>query len=164
MIYTLTKTTPNDQDADNPLRSILTVTKGLVYRIEVEFRPGASGTLHIQIYDGGYQVWPSTPGESFNTDGKTIGFDDTYLKLNPPYQFDVLTWCESASYDHEIQVRIGMVSPEIFMARFLPTYGYQELTKILQDALTQQQADLEAQKQAVLSKPLSWVTPTEEIE
>ena len=126
--------------ASAPMKTIIKVTKGLVYRVEIEFPPGAAGLHHVVIFDGGYQVWPSSPGQTFHGGWSLIGFDDTYLKLSAPFEFQAYSWNLDDTYPHLVQVRIGMVSNEIFMARYLPTYGYEHFLKLIEAERKAQEA------------------------
>ena len=153
MIYSKYVSTPITDHVITPLKTALKVSCGLVYKVEVAFPPGSAGLLKCQIYDGGFQVWPSTSGEFFATDNFCITFDDTYLKLSEPYQFDIYTWNEDEIYAHGLTVRIGMVSSELFMARFLPTYGYRELTRYLEE----EKAKQEEEREGVITEPFSWI-------
>lgn len=128
------------------------VTKGLVYRVEVEFPPGPLGLCHVSIWDGGYQCWPSNPDFDFHSDNGYITFEDTYLKLAAPYEFRAITWNEDDTYQHTVHVRIGMVSSEIYMARFLPTLSYDKMLEVLRETQEQQ----EAERQALIASPLPW--------
>jgi len=139
MIYTTDITTPANTAKNDPLITVGKVTKGLVYRVEIEFPPGAAGLHHVVIFDGGYQVWPSTPGQTFHGGWSIIGFDDTYLKMAAPFEFKAYSWNLDETYDHLIQVRIGMVSDEVFMARYLPTYAYDHFAKLLEVQLKAQE-------------------------
>lgn len=153
MIYSQYIYTVKDTYAVNPLSTVLKVCKGLVYKVEVEFPPGPMGLYKCQIYDGGHQLWPATPGQYFKSDGLLISFDDTYLKLAAPYEFTIYTWNEDEAYPHGLTVRIGMVSKELFMSRFLPSYGYQELTRFLRE----EQESQEKAKEEIIEKPFSWM-------
>jgi len=157
VIYSKYILTPITDYVIQPLQTVLIVTSGLVYKVEVDFPPGPSGLLKLQIFDGGHQVWPSTPGEYFVTDGYCISFDDTFLKLVAPFQFDIYTWNEDTVHAHGVTVRIGMVSSEIYMARFLPTYGYKELRRVIAEETALQ----EEAKQALIEQPFSWIEETE---
>jgi hypothetical protein len=153
VIYSQYISTVIDTYTVNPQRTILKVCKGLVYKVEVEFPPGPIGLLRCQIYDGGFQLWPSTPGQYFKSDGLLISFDDTYLKLIAPFEFTICTWNDDDTYPHGLTVRIGMVSKELFMSRFLPSYGYQELTRFLRE----EQESQEKEKEATIAKPFTWI-------
>jgi len=153
MIYSKYISTPIEDYFTIPLQTVLKVTRGLVYKVEVDFPPGPTGLLKVQIYDGGHQVWPSTPGEYFITDGYCISFDDTLLKLIAPFQFDIYTWNEDTKHAHGVTIRIGMVSSELYMARFLPTFGYKELRRVIAEETALQ----EKEREAVIAKPFSWL-------
>jgi len=153
MIYSKNISTVITTYAEIPLRTVLKVTKGLVYKVEVDFPPGPRGTLKVQIFDGGHQLWPSTPGEFFMADGYCISFDDTFLKLIEPFQFDIYTWNIAEDYPHSVTVRIGMVSSELYMARFLPSYGYKELRRIIAEETALQ----EEIKESIIETPFSWI-------
>ena len=153
MIYQKTISTVIETYATIPKRTVLKVTKGLVYKIEIAFPPGPAGLLKVQIYDGGHQVWPSTPGEFFTADDRTIYYDDTLLKLAAPFQYDIYTWNECEVYPHEVTIRIGMVSQEIYIARFLPSVAYEQMLKVLTEETKRQ----EAEKEAIIEAPFSWI-------
>jgi len=152
MIYALDVTTPANTPSSSPKRTRMQVTKGLVYQVEIEFPPGPLGYCHVAILDGAYQVWPSNPDADFHGDNGMIVFPDTYLKYAEPYEFIVETWNEDDTYQHTIHVRIGMVSEEVFMARFLPTMTYDKMLEAL-EAVREKQ---EAEREAIIAKPLPW--------
>jgi hypothetical protein len=118
----------------------MNIDKGFVYRVEVEFPPGPSGLSGVQIHDGGYQVWPTTPGQWFVSDAHIIGFDDSYLKAVEPWIFEIRGYNTDTLFNHSVFIRIGLVSAEVFMARFLPTYTYKYFKQILVELEAQQEA------------------------
>jgi hypothetical protein len=147
MIYSATITTAVGRSQSNPLRTELRITKGLVYKVELDFPPGSAGLLGAAIFDGGFQVWPSTLGQWFTGDGIVISFDDTYLKEAEPFLFDVVTFNDDDTYAHKLTIRIGLVSKEIFMARFLPSMQYDRFEELIEKLITQQ-AEAAAEQQA----------------
>lgn len=153
MIYQKTISTIITDYATTPKRTILEVCKGLVYKVEIDFPTGPASLLKVQIYDGSHQVWPSTPGEFFHSDGFCISFDDTLLKLAAPFQYNIYTWNECESWPHSVTVRIGMVSNEIYIARFLPSVAYEQMMKVLREETKRQ----EAEKEAIIETPFSWI-------
>lgn len=152
MIYQSTITTSKNTSRDNAKQTILKLTKGLVYQVEVEFPSGPSGLLHVRICDSGYQVYPSNGGEWFSSDGVKISFNDTYLKATPPYQFDIFTYNLDDTWDHICMVRIGLVSKDIFMARFLPTTTWDYFKAMLKDLEDEQKAEYEANKNQAMAQ------------
>lgn len=149
MIYSRTISTGKVGADDNPLNTELRVTKGLVYKVELDFPPGSAGLLKVAISDGGFQVWPSTLGQYFTGDGILISFDDIYLKEAEPFEFSIYTCNEDTEYPHGVTVRIGLVSKEIFMARFLPSISYKYFEEMM---LRLQAAQAAAAKVQVLER------------
>lgn len=149
MIYSATIETPKNTTIIVPKKTQLIVTTGLVYKVEVVFPSGSAGLMGAAIFDGLLRVWPSTAGEWFVGDGNIISFDDIYLKQEAPYIFDILTYNLDDTYAHKVYVRVGFVTKEIFMARFLPELSYKYFEQMLKN-LQASQAELTSQQQAIL--------------
>jgi len=139
--------------AEDPARGVLKVTRGLVYRIEIEFPLGCVGLVGVQVYDGGFQVWPINPGEWLKKAQGVISFDDIYLKLQPPFEFAIHGYNSDDTYTHTPIVRIGLVSPEAYQARYLPTVAY----KIFEERLKTLEAEERVRLEAITAAPFSWV-------
>lgn len=146
MIYLADISTPANTPVAVPQHTVLSVTVGLVYKLEVIFPPGSSGLMGVAICDGGYQVWPSSNLEWFRGDDEMVSFDDVYVKEQPPFQFDIYTYNLDDTYDHSVFVRVGLVSKEAYMARFVPEIGYEAFRKLIEDIIAAQ----EAQKQVII--------------
>lgn len=153
MIYSIDINTPKDTTKANLKQSILKVTKGLVYRVEIEFPVGCAGHTRCAIFDGGHPVWPSSLGEFFRTDGYCIAFDDTYLKQVEPFQFEIFTYNLDDTYAHSVLVRVGMVSHDIFMARYLPSYSWKYYKQMLEELRVEE----ERRRQKAAGQPLGWI-------
>lgn len=157
MIYQTTITTVKGPAAFTLKQSTLKVTKGLVYKVEIAFPPGCANLLKVRIFDGGHQMWPSNNDESFHTDGFVISFDDTLLKLAAPFQYNIHTVNEDTVYDHSVTIRIGMVSEEMYIARFLPSMAYEQMLEVLREETNRQEAQAELEREAIIEKPFSWI-------
>jgi len=155
MIYTHDLLIPKQTAKETPVLEALRVTKGFVYRVEFEFPAGCAGLVHVVVLKGGFQLWPSTLGRSFHTDNYTIAFEDSYLIEWEPFVFSLYGWNEDDTYPHTIGVRIGVVSSNMFIARFLPTAAYQEY----QNLVVAQRMEEERQKQALIETPFPWLEP-----
>lgn len=157
MIYATSIKTEHPRAKTNLKHTVLRVTRGLVYKVEFYFPSGSAGLMGVAVFDGLFQLWPSTAGEFFASDNETIDFDDLYLKEAAPYQFDCYTYNLDDTYDHTVMVRVGMVSKDVFLARFLPTKGYDyfmELTKKLQAEQAERAA---AQAEVIKETPYEWL-------
>lgn len=157
MIYTATITTLKNTAQSSLKHTVLNVTKGLVYKVEFYFPSGPAGLLGVAVFDGLFQLWPSTIGEFFNSDDETISFDDMYLKDSAPYQLEIYTYNTDDTYDHTMQVRVGLVSADVYMARWLPTMGYDYFVELLSKVAAEQAAIAAAQKELLTETPYEWL-------
>ena len=139
MIFSSSITTVANTLEANAQITRLSVAKGLVYKFEVEFPPGCCGLVHCQVLDGGYQVYPTSRDDSFHSDAGIIGFDDSYLKTAAPFEFVIKTWNLDETWEHEINVRIGMASNEAFMSRYMPSISWEKFQTVLAKASLEQE-------------------------
>jgi len=154
MIYRSTIITPKNTIEGSPKETELHVASGLVYFLEIHFPSGSEGLLHAQVFDGNYQVWPTAPGESFIGDDIYLRYDDLYIKEEQPLIFKILTWNIDDMYEHKVIVGVGLVSKDIFMARFLPSMMYKEFEAVYTRILEEQQK----KKLAILKAPFFPIT------
>ena len=140
MIYTASIDTVKNTAKAAAQVTRLSVAKGLVYRVEVEFPPGCCGLLHCQIFDGSYQVYPTSRDDSFHSDARNIGFDDCYLKQAAPFEFTIRTWNLDETWDHAVQVRIGLAGSEAFMSRYMPSISWEKFQSVLAKTAMEQNA------------------------
>lgn len=149
MIYTANITTPANTSRTSLKKTAIRVTKGLVYKVDFYFPPGSAGLMGVAVFDGLYQVWPSSVGEFFVSDDETIRFDDMFFKESAPYEFQCYTYNEDDTYEHLVAIRIGLVSSEVFLARFMPTRGRQQFERIRRQMETEREARALEQKMLI---------------
>ena len=157
MIYTANITTVKNTAKTALKKTVIRVTKGLVYKVEFFYPAGSSGLLGLAVFDGLYQVWPSSVGEFFISDDETIRFDDLYLKESAPYEFQCYTFNVDDTYDHLVGVRIGLVSSEVFMARFMPTRDRQFFKRLRAKILSERANRLIVQRELMAGETLDWL-------
>lgn len=138
------------RDVDNPVISELLIAKGLVYRVEFDFPPGCCGLCHVKIFDGSYQVYPTSRDDSFHGDASVIAFDDCYLKTAAPWMFRVVVWNDDDTWPHTVQVRVGIASSEAFMSRYMPSVSWGKFQQLLAQAAIEQEAQRKASVEADL--------------
>lgn len=109
MIYRFGITTTTDYTKASPKKTILPLTKGSVHQLDVVFPPGCAGTLHVIVRDALHQVWPTNPDQSFAADGTTISFKESLDLDFEPFELQVYTWLENATYQHTCIVRVGIL-------------------------------------------------------
>lgn len=109
--------------------------------------------MGVKVFSGNFQVWPTNRETWFKGDDDVIAFDDTYLVSVEPFLFQIATYNLDDTYDHEVLLRIGLVSEDIFMARFLPSYAYEDYKKMLIELRREQ----EEKNLKVIEKPFPWL-------
>lgn len=151
MIYTLTKAVPINGTVATARQYKMPVTAGLIYQFELYLPPGSSGLLHVMVTDGGFQVWPSEPGEWFFGDDTLIAFPDRYYVSSPAHLLDVWAYNEDDSFAHAFQVRIGQVSDPALISGFMPGVSMERLSAVLSELLAAQDMSYSAQRARVLA-------------
>jgi len=146
MIFVKSITAAVGRDENNPVIEELLIAKGLVYRVEFDFPPGCCGLCHVRLFDGGYQVYPTSRDDSFHGDATCIAFDDCYLKNAAPWVFKVMVWNDDDTWPHTLQVRVGIASSEAFMSRYMPSVSWNKFQSLLAKAAIEQEA---AKKEAI---------------
>lgn len=157
MIFIANISTPKDTKLAALKRTNLQVTSGLVYKVEFYFPPGSAGLMGVAVFDGLYQVWPSSVGEFFIGESQVIPFDDMYLKESPPFTFQIYTYNLDDTHAHSLSVRVGLVSKDVFLARFMPTMGDDYLNSLLKKMEAEKADRARVQKEKVPMTPTEWM-------
>jgi len=152
MIYGLTITTPAGTVEKSIPDVRLKITSGLIWLLEVDFPPGGCGLLHVQVFDGSYQVLPATPGESLHGDAVVMKFDDLYFKQAAPFELMIRTWNDDDTWPHATQVRIGVASTRAEMSRYMPAFAWENFEKLMAEMLVSQQALRQSQLEAAVNE------------
>lgn len=157
MIYTANITTLKSPATPPLKKTTIHVTEGLVYKVEFYFPSGSAGLLGVAVFDGLYQVWPSTVGEFFTGEDMVISFDDMFLMESAPFEFQCYTYNEDDTHEHFVSVRIGLVLKQVFQARYLPTSSADVFREVL--AQMQVERELLAQRQRAMlpATPFEWM-------
>lgn len=151
MVVTRTLTVAAGGSADTPTQNRWSVPDGLIYQFEMYFPPGSSGLLHAWVSDGGFQLWPWTPGESFWGDNTLISFPERYFVNSAGHNLDVWAYNLDVSFEHTVQLRIGIVSDPNLISGFLPAVDFSGLEQTLADIVAQQDVSRQAQRDAVIA-------------
>lgn len=113
MFYDFVITVPAGRTEAAPVEEFLKLTHGVIHRVEVRFRSGTDFRVACRILRGSHQVYPTNPDGEFREDGRAIVFDDHEVLDTEPYILKVLAYAPTASYDHDIYIRIGLLPAEV---------------------------------------------------
>jgi len=132
------------------VKTVLPVTSGLLWLFEIDFPPGCCGLAHVRMFDGGYQVFPATPGESFHGDNFTIHLEDLYFKTAAPFEFIIETWNEDEIWDHDLQIRVGIAMTRAEMSRYIPALAFENFEQLMAETMARQEQERQIQLEATL--------------
>ena len=157
MIYTANITTTANTAKTNLKRTRLVVTKGLVYQFELYLPAGSAGLMGVAVFDGLFQVWPSSVGKFFIGEDHLISYPDMYLKEAEPFEFQIYSYNEDTDNKHFASVRIGLVSKEVFLARFLPTKSNEYLAELVRRMAVERDTQAVKQKEELEQTVFEWM-------
>lgn len=113
MYYETSLTIPAGTTKASPVTTDLKITKGVIHRVEVEFRSGCDHLVGIRMQREGAQLYPTNPDGDFRGDGRAIVFDDHKPIEDQPLFIKIIGYSPNAAYDHVVYVRIGILPEDI---------------------------------------------------
>lgn len=128
MYYDFSFTIPANTARASPYTEDVKLTHGIINRVEVGFPRGCAGLAHLQLRRSLHQLWPTNPQGSFNTDGYTIAFNEDQDFYTEPYILTLVGWNLDDTYDHTLEVRIGIIAPRVPMTDGPITVAVRRLT------------------------------------
>ena len=152
MIYSASITTDAGTAEGSKADVFLGIIPGLIWMIEVDFPPGCCGLLHVQVFDGLYQVLPATVGESLHGDAVTQHYDDLYFKGAAPGELKIRTWNDDNTWPHTTQVRVGLAATKAEMSRYIPALSFEDFEKMLAESIASQAEMRQVQLEALLKE------------
>jgi len=124
MIYSYPIVAEKNTTISTKKRTDITLKKGVIHQVEIQFPIGCAELAHIQIYDNLSQLWPSNEGQSFASDGHVISIKESYIFDSAPFSLIIYTWNESEDYDHKITLRLGLLPKSALLEYILPVTTY----------------------------------------
>uniref|UniRef100_A0A6M3IEG9 Uncharacterized protein n=1 Tax=viral metagenome TaxID=1070528 RepID=A0A6M3IEG9_9ZZZZ len=109
MIYEFPIRTLTTHTSDEPLETVLKLTKGVLHQLDIISYPGARGTLYIALYHGGHKVFPTNPLEYFRLAGEPFSFTERYKLATDPFTLVAHTYLYDADNYHDARIRIGLL-------------------------------------------------------
>jgi len=127
MFYVKAIETAADTARADSIETDRRVWAGVIHHVEIHFPPGCAGLLHVEIWHGGHQIYPSEELQDFAGDDETVIFDDFYELVPGDNLIRIKTWNEDDTFAHTCRVRIGVLPKNIIF----PEYVFQDIAKSL---------------------------------
>jgi hypothetical protein len=123
----------------------------MIYRFELSFPPGSSGLVGVRVLDHTTQLYPYDTGEWFTGDDELIAFDESHLIEIEPFELVILSYNADEKYSHAVQLRLGFVTRDVYIARFLPGLAGEQIAAAFKAVSDAQAAERSAQTAALLA-------------
>ena len=82
---------------------------GEIHQVEVAFPWGCAGLVHVQIWRGEHQEWPTNFGESFAWNDYNDVFAEATTSHGSTDHWSIRAWNNDDRHGHTIAVRFGIV-------------------------------------------------------
>jgi len=99
----------------------LKLSSGIVHRVIVIIPSGHAGLMHLQIFDGLHEVYPTSPDEDFHGDNIVISFRDWFELKAQSYTLDAKYWNLDDTYSHEMIIGFGVLPKWVLLPQL---FGY----------------------------------------
>ncbi len=140
MIYSLTINTPANTAIDAPLLSQLKLSRGLIYQFDIYFPPGSSGLLGVAVFKVNQQIYPFNRGSFFIGDNTQVSFNDLQALTEVENIMEIHTYNLDTDYEHQVQVRFGLVARLDFQSSFVPAISFDKLDDTIKELNTTMEA------------------------
>lgn len=133
--------------------------KGLIYTVQIRIPSGHAGLAGLCIAHGNLQIWPSLPGTFFVGDDDSLRFDDLYSLEEEPYLLRLWGYNEDTFYAHRFYVYFGIVSKEVYIAKYVPVEQYKYFQHMVEKLESELKVVDEKGKEEEISIPFIYTEP-----
>jgi len=155
MIYSVALNIPANTPITALASSKLKVTKGFIYQLDIYFPPGPSGLCGVLIRDHVLQLYPFNRGSFFVADDRVISFPESHYVDREPFELFMEGYNTDTLYSHTVEISIGLVSADVFIARYVPQLAAEQLAVVIRSIQSAQEVAESAQRQAMYEQATS---------
>jgi len=95
-----------------PVTVRLRLKVGIIHYVAVQFPKGCAGQVHIQLFEGGNQVFPTTPGTSIKSSGFIVDWSDANPVQKGGTLWLIKGWNVSSENPHTVSVRFAILEED----------------------------------------------------
>ncbi|OGR93598.1 MAG: hypothetical protein A2V88_00435 [Elusimicrobia bacterium RBG_16_66_12] len=110
MLYEIDATAPANTAASAPVEVAARLNKGVITQVGVQIPQGCMGLARAQVWRGGHQLWPTTPGAYFKGDGAVIEWPEDYELTDEPLSLTLRVWNIDDTYNHTLTFRFSTIT------------------------------------------------------
>lgn len=109
MFYRYAVTIAAETTEADPSITYMDLAPGELHQVEIGFPWGCAGLVHVQIWRGEHQVWPTNPGESFAWNDYNVVFSESEQCAGATEHWSIRAWNDDVRHDHNLVVRVGIL-------------------------------------------------------
>lgn len=113
MFYEFEISAPANTGEGAPVEEPMKLTHGRITHGAVFFPDNSAGQLHVTIWFGGHQVWPTNPDGDIRGNDQEVMIEERYDVVESPYLFTAKAWNEDDTYLHAAIIRFVMIPIEV---------------------------------------------------
>jgi len=110
MLYEIDAPAPANTTALLPVEVPARLNKGVITQVSVQIPQGCMGLARAQVWRGGHQLWPTTPGAYFKGDGAIIEWPEDYELADEPLSLTIRVWNIDDTYNHTLTFRFSTIT------------------------------------------------------
>lgn len=133
MIYSVNILTPENTPIIEPKKTIIKLSRGLIYQFDIYFPPGSSGLMGIAVFEVNHQLYPFNTGSFFLGDNVTLTYPDLHELTEEQNELTIHTYNLDTDYEHLLQVRFGLVARTDFQSAFVPSFSFDDLNTTMEN-------------------------------
>jgi len=112
MDYSYAVSTPKSTAKADAVKTELELSVGTISRVFMQHPEGCQGLAYASIWEGGHQLWPTNPDETYHGNDVPFDFPEEY-ELKGPAKLTLKTWNLDDTYAHLVFVRVTILRGRI---------------------------------------------------
>lgn len=130
MFYSKTMSIPPDTRPDNPIEETIALSHGVITKAIFRPRPGHASLLHVKVYHGRHQIFPSSGDDDLHGDWQMVEWDEWYEINQKPFFLTISAWNDSQRYAHTFDFAVAQL-PKYAVLPFAMMRAIDDLVRAL---------------------------------
>ena len=113
MFYAFDQTITTSDISTSKIRKDMPLTAGVIHQVDVLFQDGCDHEAHVQIFQAGFQIWPTNRGATLRGNATVVSFRDFYELAIGHTDLHAHIWGDGTIDDVEVIIQIGLLPKRI---------------------------------------------------
>lgn len=109
MFYSHTMTIDPSTPWNAPVEETIALSHGVITKVIFRSRPGQASLLHVKVFQGRHQIFPSSGDDDLHGNGETLEWGE-WLEINQkPFFLTISAWNDDDTYPHTFDIGIAQL-------------------------------------------------------